>query len=304
MASADFDDSAYESDTGPRDNPRCSNFENNTPVTRTLEVQMGHYTRVLNRKGRAICRIVHQHGWTVPQISHIFGSRNSIRRALDNTYCPPDRTSEDYDHVEAEFKERYSPLKTSRIQKKAPLENYSSDERDTGLEDDLPLAALKRPRADTPTDDVTQSDSGSRTAKKPRYQYVAGNAAQTAKPSSRQYASDADSSSVLNVSFIRPKPQTSPALNKALPKRPPALLSFLKSVLDLDLSQHLPLFTDRGIGDIATLRTMAAWDRKQLQETLTRVLMGSPDELGGRTGLTALEIVSLELAIRNLGKTK
>ncbi|KAJ7108197.1 hypothetical protein C8R44DRAFT_744143 [Mycena epipterygia] len=313
MTSNDVDDSAYESDTGPRDNPRCSNFENNRPVSKTLTVPTGRYTRVLNRQGRAICRIVHPHGWTAAQICHIFGTRKAVRKALLNTYSPPDRTSEDYDYVEAEFKEKYPPLKTPVTQKKkAPVENYSSDEEDRVSEDDSPLSALKRPHTNTPSGDVTQralhlpqSDSGlSRTAKKPRYDHVFGNGTQTARPSSRQYPWDDDSSSVPSTSSIpiRPKPQPSGPTppNQALPKRPPALSAFLKDVLGLDLSQHLPLLTARGVADVATLRTMAAWDRVQLQETLTRVLMGSPQDLGGRVGLTALEVVSLELAIRNL----
>ncbi|KAJ6595920.1 hypothetical protein B0H10DRAFT_770581 [Mycena sp. CBHHK59/15] len=139
--------SGYTSDTGERDNPTCSNFEKNQPVRKIIDVALGyesvtltifcavlmmieimnhwffirHHTRLLNRKGRAICRIVHSHGWSTPRIALIFGiSQNPITRALANNYSPPDDVLADYQHVDAEFDVKFPP-KTPQISRKAPV---------------------------------------------------------------------------------------------------------------------------------------------------------------------------------------
>jgi hypothetical protein len=70
--------------------------------------------------------------------------------------------------------------------------------------------------------------------------------------------------------------------------------------MGLDMSKHLPLFTARGFENVDTLRTMAKWEKRHLQETLRRVLTGDEVDLGGKRGLTELELVSLEIAIREL----
>jgi len=59
---------------------------------------------------------------------------------------------------------------------------------------------------------------------------------------------------------------------------------------------------DHGFDNLETLRVMATWTPVQLQETLKRLLMGSAEQLGGRKGLSALEV--LEIAIRALGNGK
>ncbi|KAJ7477336.1 OPT oligopeptide transporter protein-domain-containing protein [Mycena latifolia] len=100
----------YESDTGPRDNPTCANFVRKEPVKKVIVV--GRSKKVLNRTGRAICRIVHPHGWSITSIALIFGvSHTSIARAIDNVkYLPRDNTAEDYDRVDPEFKTMFPPL--------------------------------------------------------------------------------------------------------------------------------------------------------------------------------------------------
>ncbi|KAJ7692455.1 hypothetical protein B0H17DRAFT_541081 [Mycena rosella] len=98
----------YESDTGPRDNPTCANFENRVPVKKVIVV--GH--KVLNRTGRAICRIVHPHGWSIESLAYIFGvSTASVMRAIANTrYLPRDNIQEDYERVDPEFKVKFPPV--------------------------------------------------------------------------------------------------------------------------------------------------------------------------------------------------
>jgi hypothetical protein len=70
--------------------------------------------------------------------------------------------------------------------------------------------------------------------------------------------------------------------------------------MHLDLTKHLALFTARGFEDMSTLRTMARLDASTLSATLRRLLTGSVQELGGRKGLTDVELVMLELALREL----
>jgi hypothetical protein len=65
----------------------------------------------LNRKERAICRIVKPHGWSIAKTAAIFGIRvNTVLRALTNSYVPPDNVEKDYEYVEEDFKIRYPPI--------------------------------------------------------------------------------------------------------------------------------------------------------------------------------------------------
>ncbi|KAJ7477333.1 hypothetical protein FB451DRAFT_1557156 [Mycena latifolia] len=298
MSGDDFDDSGYGSDTGPRDNPRCSNFENDEPVKTGFSAaprQTGSHTRALNRTGRAICRIVHAHGWTQANISKIFRvPPKQIRKALQNTYAPPDNTGEDYDYVDSEYTEKFPPVQDVSRKPSPDSESAESSDDDNAAGDSdndfHPSASVnKRP---------SQNQIDNRTVKKPRYGPLF---------SSRKRSVTASSSPRKSPSSVSPPPKvpksrTSLPLPRraSLPMRSPELLAFLKNVLGLDFSKHIDLFTERGLGDMNTLCTMATWERAHLSETLKRVLMGTPEELGGRKGLTALEVVSLELAIRPL----
>ncbi|KAJ7843714.1 hypothetical protein B0H13DRAFT_2097391 [Mycena leptocephala] len=100
MNSDGIADPGYESDTGARDNPTCANFEANEPVTQIFGFVPGK--KALNRKGRAICRIMAAHDWPHKAIADIFRvSEQSVNRAVQNVfYSPPrDRIEEDYDRA-------------------------------------------------------------------------------------------------------------------------------------------------------------------------------------------------------------
>ncbi|KAJ7093272.1 hypothetical protein B0H15DRAFT_831868 [Mycena belliarum] len=131
---SDSVESGYESDTGPRDNPTCWHFENNRPVTKSIEVKRGYHVRLLNHEGRSICRIMKEHGWSATHLGTIFGLRvNAINRALDNTYTPADDLSKDYDHVDPEYKIKFPPRKRIVHPALPPpvIEILDSDEEDT-----------------------------------------------------------------------------------------------------------------------------------------------------------------------------
>ncbi|KAF7368516.1 hypothetical protein MVEN_00174800 [Mycena venus] len=98
-------DPGYESDTGERDNPTLADFEAKTQVTQVVGL-LPRRKRALNRKGRAICRIMHATGhWSCKAIAYIFRiSEPSIHKVVKNTdYNPRDRVSEDADRAGPEF---------------------------------------------------------------------------------------------------------------------------------------------------------------------------------------------------------
>ncbi|KAJ6535767.1 hypothetical protein B0H19DRAFT_434647 [Mycena capillaripes] len=133
-------DPGYESDTGERDIPTCANFEQNQPVQATI-----HVAKSLNRKGRAICRIMASHGWTHKSIAYIFRvSYMSVQRAIENIkYSPRDRVEEDYARVDSEFLEKYPPRHQYHLAKpkEITLVETSEDEWDLGE-----LTSLGRPQ--------------------------------------------------------------------------------------------------------------------------------------------------------------
>ncbi|KAJ7854076.1 hypothetical protein B0H14DRAFT_2757237 [Mycena olivaceomarginata] len=99
------DDPGYESDTGPRSNPTVSNFENNRPVETVMgQVQGGRAARQMNRRGRAIARIVHSDPqWeSIANISYIFNVGHDCING-------PSKTTTDYEKVEKEFRDKFPP---------------------------------------------------------------------------------------------------------------------------------------------------------------------------------------------------
>ncbi|KAF7345134.1 hypothetical protein MSAN_01889500 [Mycena sanguinolenta] len=143
----------YESDSGARDIPTLTNFETVTPVTVVHgNPQRGGNRKVLNRRGRAICRIMAAHGWSYRAIAYIFRiSESSVSRAAENQfYKPPrDRVEEDLERAGTEFGGVLpSPPSDARLKElltapKAPAVIYDlSDESD--LELSTQRAAKKR----------------------------------------------------------------------------------------------------------------------------------------------------------------
>lgn len=80
--------------------------------------------RHLNRKGRAIYRIMNSHGWSPTAIAAVFGlGITPIHRALMNTYPPPDKLAKDEDYKWADkrdpdFRRKFPPpvRRVTRIQ--------------------------------------------------------------------------------------------------------------------------------------------------------------------------------------------
>ncbi|KAJ7182089.1 hypothetical protein C8R46DRAFT_1314036 [Mycena filopes] len=300
----------YESDTGPRDIPTVEDLLEGWRVKKLVGPAGLKNTRALDRKGRAVVRIVHRKGLTKKEISKCFGvDRKCIHRAVNNSYVPPDDITQD----EAFAGEQYT---------KMPSKNTSNTPQGSraGSPSSLfsALSVSPAPGSDSSSgrkrsgDTVAQENS--ETAKRPRLERNAKNA-RRGEP--RAEAGSSKTNVHQNTTEGRPlntaAPSTSGAstapntalppnsITLAAPHAPTTLAAFLRDVMHLNLSHHLPLLTDRGFNDMALLRTMAThWEDDHLRRMLRGLLTGTPEELKGRQGLSEVELWSLELAIRKL----
>ncbi|KAJ7214984.1 hypothetical protein GGX14DRAFT_609935 [Mycena pura] len=140
-------DKGYESDTGERDNPSCTHFLNNQPVQKVIVVPRSR--KVLNRTGRAICRIVCSHGWTQDAVAGIFGvSSTSVSRAVENIkYIPRDNVSEDYERVDPEFRIHFPPIQGPSVPRAKAIDIFSASGSDDDDELEVEYRTAGHPRA-------------------------------------------------------------------------------------------------------------------------------------------------------------
>ncbi|KAJ7108303.1 hypothetical protein C8R44DRAFT_744244 [Mycena epipterygia] len=285
-------DVGYESDTGERDNPTCANFERREPVKKLIVVGWGK--KVLNRKGRAICRIVYAHKWSPAAIANIFGvSDTSVSRALENTrYNPPDNVQEDYAKVDPEFRVKFPPLEAPQVlpQRAAKLNFYSKIIKSSpDLGTALTSPVVKKPRYGKDESEEKRLMSASPSLSRASTQSQA-----------RSFAP------VLGDSGSAPLPRRAhlPARSSNPQASLPTLSSFLKHVKpgtlavqsDFDLSKHHALLEAQGFS-MSRLAIVATWGRDAIAEAVSRLLMGSE---GGRRGLSARHAILLELAVPKL----
>ncbi|KAJ7615428.1 hypothetical protein FB45DRAFT_1064356 [Roridomyces roridus] len=258
-----FADPGYESDTGKRDIPSCDNFRKGIPVQKTLLV--GHIRKVLNREGRAICRIVHAHGWSYRDIATIFGvSEHSVRRAIDNVrYTPRDRVEEDYMRVRDPGFGVYFP----------PLESSASHK-------------IKREQK------ICVEKPQERRASAPSYPSIF-----KGLPG---YPTNTRTSSAPQLPVAAPLP--APHISSAAPTSS-ALPSFLANVMNLNsLSAHHELLSAQGFSALR-LQIMAAWPRPAIEEALARTLMGIEILEVGWESLDASQVIALEVGVWKLKST-
>ncbi|KAJ7726912.1 hypothetical protein B0H16DRAFT_1591737 [Mycena metata] len=121
-------------------NPTARNFKDNLPLVNVL----GWNAR-LDRKGRAICRIVHPHVQSYSKIARIFGMNHPrVRKAVLNEYASPDNTAEDYDYAGKDFKDEYPPPSDKPLKK--TLSVRDTEKRDRSPE--LDVVSNKRAKKD------------------------------------------------------------------------------------------------------------------------------------------------------------
>ncbi|KAJ7041436.1 hypothetical protein C8F04DRAFT_1177270 [Mycena alexandri] len=294
----------YESDTGPRDIPTVANFEKKEPVKTVIgRPQLGH--RVLNRKGRAMCRIVHAHGWEVPDLVRIFNvDRKAIKKAIDNKYLPPDDSSKDYDFVEEDIKQKFPRVKVASKTPASPSPPNRTKR-----------SAINEATVDGDHENVKKVRLEPEPHK--RYHPYAGSAPTpfprlNAEPLVHNQLVPAPMTAPAHTPVVlavktptRDAPPRVPSLTpfprvNQTPGAPPeSLLEFLQNVMGIDMSAHFELLREKGFNDMALLRTMAfQWEEKYLRDILRSLLTGT--NLGGRPALSYVELFALEIAIRKL----
>ncbi|KAJ7065775.1 hypothetical protein C8F01DRAFT_752192 [Mycena amicta] len=257
---------AYESDTGERDNPECHHFLTKTTVER--RIALSGSAKRLNRRGRAIARIMYHRGWSFEAIGEIFGvAAKTIWRCVQ---VPPgtDEVENDYDYAGEEFREKFGP----RVGREEQVKEESTDEERTSSKRKLESGAPSVNR---------------RTVKKPRL-------------SSSPLSSPEPESQAPKV----PLPQRAKrSTGKPRPTAPAASLSaFLKytlaleDVVDLTTPAHLALFEARGF-TVPHLQAMAQWTEGEVSEALRRLLSNKVDD---HIHLDVFEVVMLEVSMGRL----
>ncbi|KAJ7609891.1 hypothetical protein FB45DRAFT_943178 [Roridomyces roridus] len=104
------------------------------------------------------------------------------------------------------------------------------------------------------------------------------------------------------VDNVEPIPATDP-IPASTPGTPTTIETFFSNVMDLDLSRYLPLFKSRGLGSMGILQTIAGWEHGAMKEMLKELLLveGEGGVFTGPVGLSPIEVLSVERAIRKLG---
>ncbi|KAF7345752.1 F-box domain-containing protein [Mycena venus] len=301
-------DTGYGSDADSQGNPTVFNFENNEPVKKAIR-PTGYNIPVLDRQGRAICRIVHSHGWTIARISRIFNiPAKRITKAVHNAYMPRDDVFEDYDHAGMDFKKRFPEKREQqavrtrvKIAVKSTTRTKDADDKQDKLRkcSSHPQESCKRSRTST-------AFPPEQPRKRPRrIQETRPEASLPLLPSKSEApnavitsneSSSSETKPPLSLPCGRDAPQDTRRVSA--PAHPPdSLAAFL---MGLEILEHLQLFTASGFNDVAIFHTFARLDAQTMRDTLGRMFMGSVDKHAGREGMTQSELEKLVNAIRKL----
>ncbi|KAF7308074.1 hypothetical protein MKEN_01169700 [Mycena kentingensis (nom. inval.)] len=267
---------AYESDTSERDIPTCADILARRRVQPVVGFHVGGGKKALNRRGRAVARILHTHGWDDEAIAGVFG----IGKATIMRHCtgprwkqvhPRDEEANDYDYAALggeDFSVHFPPL---AVPIPVPRKKRGGKRKK--------VTAIVQPEVVAETDDEILTDSSeltppppTRTVKKPRIR--------TPTPT--------------------PEPQNKPLFPSALPPTLPIFLEStleLKGAMSLSRPKHLAAFNAAGL-TVARAYIIAQWPDAQLNEALTRVLVR--DVPAGVRPLDNFEVTMLEDRLRGL----
>ncbi|KAJ7173100.1 hypothetical protein C8R43DRAFT_680855 [Mycena crocata] len=216
----------------PNPNPTCRHFRDNTPVDVVRTAGPNSRFPKLDRKGRAICRIMHPYLGNYTKIAVIFGiTHNRVRKAVLNDYSPPDDVSEDYEYAGQEFQDEFPPLSNEPGSKDA-----TRDESPARSQDD----SRKRHRSPE-LDDVSNK--------------------RTQKNEVNHWSTTTTAMPVVELSS-RSRAQDSGAA---------AIKSFLKNIGGFDLSKWQEIFKEKGLCNMSDLATLACLEESRLVRTLTRL---------------------------------
>nr|GAT52384.1 predicted protein [Mycena chlorophos] len=319
---------AIESDSGERDIPSPLHFINFQPVERLIIVPPGRH-KALNRRGRAISRIMHAHDWRAADIAKIFGvSVTSVDHCLGEykQYHPNDQPENDYYYAGDEFKERWPPL----VESDAEVERKRREKERAREKVALSTGrrVLRRPQYTSPEKakrNRADSDAGDSDGDEnpTRHRRILRTRSSRSLKRTRNISSDeSESGSTNDESMQQPRnpkgraDQQRPRHGLPIPTPPrPVTISlgvvptispshplsgFLTSALsgpgvNFATPTHLGLFTLHGF-TVERFQALAQWTDQEITEALKRLL--APNEDG--IGLDMYEVGMLGMKIKEL----
>ncbi|KAF8194828.1 hypothetical protein K438DRAFT_1827465 [Mycena galopus ATCC 62051] len=310
-----FAEEGYESDTGARDIPTRADFESHRPVTvHFVRVKIrGGSTKVLNRQGRAICRLFSARGWSPKAIAYIFRvSEASVSRAIQNRrYNPRDREQDDLKLAGPDFSGDLPP----------PLSDARLKALIAGAIPVVPKASTRTVICLDTSDDEFEPDAGplsngrSQRATKLkcniRLREIAdnednenGSVQENTQPNSGPSPYAQTNPHAPAPRFFPPPPLFRPIPLPPVRRSeapPPELSAFLKTLTGADFSPYYELLKAQGF-TVPLLHTIATWADHEIyrEDGLNGLLMGNP--LGQR-GMTALIFIKFQKAISTLQST-
>ncbi|KAJ7248166.1 hypothetical protein B0H12DRAFT_1124137 [Mycena haematopus] len=222
-------------------NPAARHFKDNLPLTVNGSQQIGR----LDRKGQAICRIMHPYIENYSKIAAVFGiTRSRARRAVLNELTPPDNVDEDYDFAGKDFMEEYPPLSAK---------NQSVDKRPRSPElDDVPQKRAKKGQITPPEPGAHKIPTQGRA---PRWH--------CAQRPTRTSCLD----------------QVEASVRQNVDPGAAGIQCFLKNVGGFDLSHWQETFKEKGLHTMGDLRTLAGLEEFRLVKTLTKLLTSDSDKM-------------------------
>ncbi|CAK5270139.1 unnamed protein product [Mycena citricolor] len=270
--------------------------------------------KLLNRQGRAICRIMSSLDWDPEVIGYIFGvSSSTVVRAVENVfYTPRDRVEEDFDRVGEEYQTHAPRPPADQMERLRAIKNANRDEegeepvvvpprtkrtvtfssRPANVEGDL--ASVRKRFKPTP---VASSDSCSEqhTSSSSRQNsgfYGASTGTVFTSASQRADSRESFLSSLSSSPSITP-----PIWTQMTRDHPPVTFSheLLPPLEGFDPRKHVEVFHSKGLTSAHRLRTLALWPRNMIQETVKRMFLGAQ-------GMSAMDIISFEIALGQMKK--
>ncbi|KAJ7237026.1 hypothetical protein B0H12DRAFT_1327165 [Mycena haematopus] len=313
----------------PPNVPTLANFQTHTQV-RWKNVKGAD---ALNRRGRAICRIMSAHGgWSINAIAYIFNiSTGPVSRAVKNDPYREwalDKVSDDGQQAGPEFQgDLPPPLLNGRLLElkalpKMPAKpkpkkvicahattiDYDSTSKDSEGESPNPvksstLSNQKRIREDEATLEAPSTASSQNKKSTPLQGASLAKKRRLIGPS---VLSQLEGSTVVSESHSTQNTDlkcSAPALPHPPVDTPtrdqePTLATVLKTITDVDLTPYHALLEAQGF-TIARLRTVATWTPDEIHEGLKRLLMGSASALG-HPGMPAWVFMAFESAVLHL----
>ncbi|KAK7042256.1 hypothetical protein R3P38DRAFT_2889398 [Favolaschia claudopus] len=233
-------------------NPTPEDFQANHSVSSNASMGPG---AKLDRRGRAICRIVYRHVGNYSRIAAVFAiNHRRVRNAIQNQCSPRDIVAEDYDVAGDAFRHAY-PLPSETEDRGKVNKRPQSPE----LGNVAPKRA-KNSATSTTSKRTPSPELGAPPPPKP-----------TKKPAAPTLKRPLEIPIVEIITRPRPKPK-----NKS---EAVLMENFLKDIGGFDLSDWQKTFEEKGLKTMKDLKTLSSLEEKRLEKTLMRLFAGKMSEV-------------------------